>query len=113
MTAVFTLASLFWLNSAFAETYALKNCSQLQSSNAVLLVHASWCPHCQNFLPVYNEVSNLPEMQNYKFYVRRNDKGAPVCGKAIDGVPVVFTNNMKHSNAGEMSKSGLIKFITG
>jgi thiol-disulfide isomerase/thioredoxin len=112
MTLGFALASLFWLNVSFAKTYVLSNCRQLESANALLLVHASWFPHCKTLLPIYKKVSNLPQMQSYKFYVKQHDKGGPVCGNKITALPVVFTHNMSNHVSGEMSMSSLIQFVT-
>ena len=110
-TIAFVAANLLSLNTAVAKTLTLQNCQQLQASNAVLLVHASWCPHCRDYLPTYNAVSNLPEMKKYKFYVKRDDSGAAVCGTSIRTVPVTFKNNMRNSMAGELTQNGLVGFV--
>lgn len=106
------LTSLLWLNTAAAKTQELLNCSQLQAPKTVLLVHASWCSHCQSYVPTYEAVSNLPEMKSYTFYTKQHDKSGPVCGKAIKAVPITFVHNMGTSVKGGMSQDALIKFIS-
>ncbi len=113
MTIFLVIASVLWLNTAAAKTHPLVNCSQLQAQNSVLLVHASWCPHCHTYLPIYNAVSNRPDMKGYTFYVKRNDGTAPVCGLAVKTVPMTFTHNMSKSVLGQMSKDRLASFVKG
>lgn len=109
----FTLCALsaLSLGTAAAATKELTDCSQLQAKKAVLLVHSSYCGHCQGFLPVYEAVSDLPEMRGYTFYTKQDDSFAPVCGVAIDAVPVIFTHNMQQSAEGVLTKDELVAVV--
>lgn len=113
ITFSLAIVSLLWLNTASATVHPLTNCKQVRDPNAVLMVHASWCPHCKTFLPVYKAVSDLPEMQKYTFYIRRDDRAAPVCNTKIRGFPTIFAHGMENKIVGEVSRDSLISFIEG
>lgn len=105
------MSALLAVNTAQATTQELSDCAQLQAPKTVLLVHATWCYHCKNFLPVFETVSNLPEMKGYTFYTKKNDNFSPICGTSIDGVPVTFNHNMKKNLPGVASEKELIEFV--
>lgn len=105
------IASLLTISTASASTHELIDCAQLQAPKTVLLVHVSNCPHCRNFLPIYNEVSNLAQMKDYTFYTKEISDVDSVCNKKIYGVPVTFSHNMEKSLLGSTSKKELIRFV--
>lgn len=115
MQTVFkTLLSItlcFMLSCAFATTQPLVDCHQLAEPNAVLLVHATWCPHCQHYLPTYEEASAHPDMSHYTFYTKENDYFDPVCGVKITVVPITFKNNMQNHKVGLLKLDALLDFL--
>ncbi len=111
LNAILAISSFVYINFAYATTTELLDCNQLAAPKTVLLVHATWCPHCQGFLPTYKDVSDLPEMQGYTFYTKENNSVDAVCGIPIYGVPITFTRNMQEKIVGAISQSQLIEFV--
>lgn len=111
LNITFAVLSLLTIHPAFAATHWLDNCDQLKTPKTILLVHAPWCTHCDNFLPVYESVSDLPSMSQYTFYTKELDVENAVCGVNIDGFPQTFAKNMSVNLLGEVSVAQLIDFI--
>ena len=99
------------LSFATLRPFTVVDCAALAMPKTVLLVHASWCPHCKAFLPVYEQVSNLEKYRDLIFYQMVNDKFENVCGTAIRGVPATFKNNMKTNLMGNRPQSVLEEFL--
>lgn len=96
---------------AHLRPFTNKDCAALAMPRTVLLVHASWCPHCKAFLPVYKQVSDKEQYKNWIFYQMVNDKFENVCGTAIKGVPLTFKNNLKQVLKGNKPKLVLERFL--
>lgn len=110
ITKILSVSLLLLLfNTVFANTIPLSSCSKLRAPKTIVLVYATWCPHCKNFLPEYRAYSN--KYPGWKFYTIANDDFHNVCGAAIKGVPVIFKNNMSSALEGEASESDLDNFI--
>lgn len=105
-----------WIASthvAFAKLVSFTeiNCSELEKPKTVLLVHATWCGHCQAYKPVYEQVSNLEKYKNWTFYELVADDLWRVCGTPIDGYPYTYKNNMKSVLRGRKPQAVLEHFL--
>ena len=110
---IFLTTILFFssLPASFALITPLNNCSSLAHAKTVLLVHASWCKHCQNFMPIYINASNEKKYKGWKFYHVEDDNFQDVCGKKIESVPATFSHNMQKVVSGGISKASLEEFL--
>ncbi|RUR08594.1 thioredoxin family protein [Legionella sp. km772] len=93
------------------QPFTNRDCQALAMPKTVLLVHASWCPHCKAFLPIYKQVSDKKKYAGWIFYQMMNDKFAQVCGTVLTGVPVTFKNNMKSKLMGNKPPAVLEHFL--
>jgi thiol-disulfide isomerase/thioredoxin len=85
----FSYATITSLNPALDS-----DCQKLTTPHTVLIIHATWCPCCQEFMPVITAVSDLPQYKSWSFYEITDDDGKPVCGKTPEYVPVSFIKNI-------------------
>jgi parvulin-like peptidyl-prolyl isomerase len=83
------------------------------SSDTVIFYHAEWCPHCQNMMPIVQEL----ESEGYKFHwvETTSGKGMDVvdaCFKDLiqGGVPEFICAGTQEVKMGEMSKAALKTF---
>lgn len=91
--------------------FTKQDCSSLAMPNTVLLVHASWCSHCQQFIKIYDNTSNQEKYKNWVFYAARNDDFSDICGVKINSVPITFKNNMHDYLIGNRSQQRVENFL--
>ena len=87
------------------------DCPLLARPKTVLLVHATWCSICQDFLPMYERVSNLSKYKDWIFYNVIADDLTQICGIWIDGYPYTYRNNMRAVLAGGRPQAVLEHFL--
>ena len=88
-------------------------CPKLSLPKTVLLVHATWCRHCQAFMPTYETVSNESKYSDWVFYQVAADDLWRICEKVIERSPVTYTNNMQTNLIGNRSQQALEAFLDG
>lgn len=91
-----TLISIYNVG-AYSKVVPLTSCLELAKPKTVLVVHATWCHFCQDYMPKYTQVSNDPEFKDWTFYQKIDNDFSPVCGKTIRGVPITYKDNMNKS----------------
>ena len=101
IVALIVIALVLMPLYAFAALTPLTDCSKLKKPITILVVHASWCPACKQYMPVYTRISNDKKYKNWTFYEKTDDNWSEVCGVAIPDVPHVFVNNMKELPDGD------------
>ncbi len=77
-------------------TYAVINelpldsdCSQLNKPYTAFIVYGN-CPHCQQFMPTAETVSNNPKYTAWSFYKIHDPQHLVACGKPVTSVPIVY-----------------------
>ena len=90
------------------------NLSNSNKNKSIVLISASWCPHCKNFMPVWNELKN--NFSNVKFINYDASELTPELNQKYntDGVPSIFIDNgttiSKYND--RLNKSTLENFIS-
>ena len=108
IVALIVIALVFMPLCVFATLIPLTDCSKLKNPKTILVVHASWCPACKQYMPVYTGISNDKKYKNWTFYEKTDDNWSKVCDAVIPDVPHVFVDNMKElpdgDNVGVLTK---------
>lgn len=112
----FSTITLFILSSSAAATlkpFTSQDCKLLASPKSVLLVHATWCSHCQMFKPVYEKVASKNKYNAWTFYEFDASAGTitSICGVPITAVPLTFKNNMQTMIRGAKTERLLENFL--
>lgn len=87
----------------------------------VTLFHANWCGHCQNFMPIWNEmVENKNANKNIEFLSIESaeldsltDKEKQINGEEIQGFPTIkiTINNRDYNYQGTRETNDIYSFI--
>lgn len=89
------------------------------NGDAIVLVHADWCPHCHDFLPHWNNAlnqfrgMNVPNMSMLGTVEEKNLGNSEMC-QDVRGYPTVMTfkgGKRKRDYKGPMNLNGITKFI--
>ena len=98
--------------------YSVKeNMTNTLNKPKLILYWAEWCPHCKNFLPVWNEFKNKVKNTN-KYDIENYDcaktQNRPICDvNDIPGYPTVIKQigNNRIEYQGPRTVDGLMKFF--
>lgn len=107
LAVLLTLMGALIVYDAHTAVKPFNNCSQLSNPKTVLLVCMPHCPSCEDFMPVYQQVSN--QRKDYMFYKANLTNSMIICGHKIVGFPTTLRDNKSYT--GYMTINELNKFL--